>query len=87
MWSYFKYYSKSTLWLCYRPWITCFGKTVFNCHHAVKANWRKRELKREGGGGRTWGGADLDGVNLEWTLRVGGIEPDRLLYILELKPR
>ena len=31
--------------------------------------------------------AYLDGVNLEWTLRVGGIEPDRLLYILELKPR
>lgn len=31
--------------------------------------------------------ADLDGVNLAWTLQVGGIEPDQLLYILELKPR
>lgn len=30
---------------------------------------------------------DLDRVNLEWTLQVGGTEPDQCLYILELKPR
>lgn len=30
---------------------------------------------------------DLDRVNLEWTLQVGGTEPDQCLYILELKAR
>lgn len=38
------------------------------------------ERRKENRGGE---GADLEEVNLEWTLRVGGIEPDQLLYILE----
>lgn len=75
--------SKSTLWLCYRLCTVCFGKTVFNCRHAIKDNLRNRKFKGEEGSKD----ADLDGVNLEWTLWVGGIEPDQLLYILELKPR
>lgn len=31
--------------------------------------------------------ADLYGVNLEWTLWVGGTEPDQLLHILLSKSR
>lgn len=36
---------------------------------------------------RAGGGGDLDGLNPEQTLQVGGTQPQRLRNVLQLKPR
>lgn len=45
------------------------------------------KLKWEVDEGKQNKDADLDEVDPEWTLRVGGIKPDRRLYIPAFKPR